>query len=136
MAVKDVIVKITSTIQSYASANTGNRYPDPVEQSFTAQERVENQVQNIAASGTLTITAASLGITQAAFFKMECLTAGKTVNIAFNADLNGVNLIPYSTTSTVFLEGNTAFTSATITNPDTVNAITIQYSIFEKSPTA
>lgn len=127
-----VQTKLTASLETISSANTAVRSPDSLSFSFTSEKRVENQVVGIAPSGSHTINIASEGMSSTSLFKLEVVTVNKGVNIKFNGDLNGVDVLPVSSTSKALFIGTVNFTTVEITNLDTDNPINVSFSIFEQ----
>lgn len=130
----EVTVKYQSSLQvippSVPSGATPR--PDAYELSFSAKHRIGYQVRSIVAAGSLTITLADEGLATSDFFKLEVLSAGKTVSVAFDGSVTPFTLGVTDSTKKAVLEGTINFNSVVVTNLDANAAIDVGFGIFSK----
>lgn len=132
MAELYVTAKATGTLETISSNNQAVRSPDRFSFSFAAEKRIENQIIGIDPSGTATIDISTEGMTSTSMLKLEVVTVGKSANLKFNGDTNGIDLIPTSTTDRAVFLASVDFATLEITNLDAANVINVAVSIFEK----
>lgn len=132
MAELYVTAKVTASLETISTANTAVRSPDSFTFSFTSEKRIENQILGIPANGNVTLTIASEGMSTTSLLKIEVVTVNKSVNLKFNGDLNGVDLLPTSSTDKAIFVATVDFDTLVITNLDADNPINVAVSIFEK----
>lgn len=132
MAELAITTKFTGALQVFDTASSASNRPDNTSLSFTSDLRIENQVREILASGTLSVTAAGEGLTSVQLIKLEVVTPGQSVTVKFNGDPNGFSLTAASVTDKAFLIASADFTSLDIVNPDVANSVKVSFSFFKK----
>ena len=132
MAELYVTAKLTASLETISTANTAARSPDSFTFAFASEKRIENQIIGIAANGSSTITIANEGMSTTSLLKLEVVTVNKGVNLKFNGDLTGVDILPTSSTDKALFIATADFDSVVITNLDASNPINVAISIYEK----
>lgn len=132
MALKNPSVKLTTSIQTFDPEQGAQVLPDTNQLTFTAEKRIEQQLYEVPASGSITITASDEGLTDADLVKVEIVTPNKPADIVINGAATPFQIKPVVSTGQALLIMTGGFTTLTVQNPDAGVAICFVISAFKK----